>query len=91
MILNGTWFTQFPNPNKLKVIRALVFEAADEALRSWNFAAYQMNLCAKFSKFLFSSDESSLLYPNPCVALNRKTDSAKIKDGQKMDKHDSMF
>ena len=50
-----------------------------------------MNLCAKFSKFLFSSDESNLLYPNPCVALNRKTDSAKIKDGQKMDKHDSMF
>ena len=28
-----------------------------------------MNLCAKFSKFLFSSDESSLLYPNPCAAL----------------------
>ena len=50
-----------------------------------------MNLCAKFSKFLFSSDESSLLYPNSCVALNRKTDSAKIKDGQKMDKHDSVF
>ena len=40
MILNGTWFTQFPNPNKLRVIRALVFEAAGEALRSWNFAAY---------------------------------------------------
>ena len=40
MIVNGTWFTQFPNPNKLRVIRALVFEAAGEALRSWNFAAY---------------------------------------------------
>ena len=82
MILNGTWFTQFPNPNKLRVIRALVFEAAGEALRSWNFAAYfcplanegMMNLCAKFSKFLFSSDESSLLYPNPCVALIKQKD-----------------
>ena len=52
--------------------------------RQWG---YEKNW-AKFSKLLFSSDESSLLYPNPCVTFlfkNRKTDSAKVKDGQKME------
>ena len=46
----------------------LVFEAFDEDVRSRSFAAYLssyqwgygVNLCAKFSNFLFSSDESSL-------------------------------
>ena len=47
----------------------MVFEAPGEALRSRSLSAYlpfrqwryEMNLFAIFSKFLFSSDDSSLL------------------------------
>ena len=81
----------------------LVFEAPDEALRSRSFATYlpsrqeaEMNLCAKFSKFLVLSDNRVFFIllseiqtsKKACVALNKKLKKKSIfkQTLKKMDK-----